>query len=180
MNMHNLMRESPGIAVTAARYGMAERMAHKVRNELPIVLDTAVFIAADIADGVVLRRFGLDTPARRTTGGVVDVLSVTRVGYETARQYPDSRRYMGILAARAIAVGGLNVIHYATTGEVTKGRTTQKATHLATAAFGLVANTGNRKATHTAGMIASGIAVTTAFTHFKGLGMKHASGIREL
>lgn len=48
------------------------------------------------------------------------------------------------------------------------------------AAFGLIATSGNRKATNLAGVMTSGIAVATAVSHLKDLGKKHNSGIREL
>lgn len=176
----NGIREIRGLALTAARYGMAEKMAEKVRAEEPITANLAAFVAADIADGVVLREFDLDTPARRLADGVVDHLSVARVGYEVGNKHPEAKPYIGILAVRAALVGTANLIHLIKTGEVTKGRSKQKATNLATAAFALVATNGNRKATNVAGSIASIIAVVTAVPHFKGIGKKHSNGIREL
>ena len=173
-------KEIPGIMLTAVRYGMAEHMAHKVRDGKPVVLDMAAFIAADVADGAILRQFDMDTPIRRIADGVVDHVSVARVAYETWQNSPNSRPYIGVLATRAALVGGLNALHMALTGEVTKGRANQRATNLATAAFNLAASSGNRNATHIAGIVASGIAVGTAFSHLKDLGKKHASGIREL
>lgn len=180
MDKRNATSEIPGIILTAARYGMAEHMAKKVRNDEQIGLGLAAFVIADIADGAILRRFDMDTPIRRVTDGVVDHLSVARVAYETAKKHPAALPYIEALAARAVAVGVLNSIHLARTGEVTKGRNKQKATNLATAAFSLVALTGNKKATRIAGVVASGIALTTATSHIKELGKHHESGIREL
>lgn len=176
----NGIREIPGLALTAARYGLAERVSEKVRVNKPIALDLASFIAADIGDGAVLREFDLDTPARRLTDGVVDHLSVARVGYEVGKKHPETKPYIGILATRAALVGGANLVHLLKTGEVTKGRSKQKITNLATAVFALIATNSNKKATHTAGSIASVIAIATALPHFKGIGIKHSNGIREL
>ena len=176
----NGIREIPGLALTAARYGMAEKMAEKVRNNEPIATDLAAFVAADIADGAVLREFDLDTPVRRLADGVVDHLSVARVGYEVGKKHPEAKPYIGILAVRAAMVGAANLVHLLKTGEVTKGRSNQKATNLATAVFALAATNGNEKVTHAAGTIASVIAIATAVPHFKGIGKKHSNGIREL
>jgi hypothetical protein len=180
MKIQNIAREVPGIAITAARYGMAEHMARKCRNGDPIGADMGCFIAVDIADGAILRNFDMDTPARRVADGLVDHASVARVSYELWRKNPDSRSYIGVLAARAALVGVLNGIHLAATGEVTKGQSRQKSTNLATAAFTLAATSGSRTATHIAGTLASGIAIATATSHFKGLRKKHESGIRKL
>lgn len=180
MGALNLAKEIPGLAITVARYGMAENMARKIHDDEPIGVDMAGFITADIADGAILRSFDMDTPVRRVADGAVDHASIARVSYEVWKKYPDSRSYIGILATRAAIVGVLNGIHLASAGEVTKGRSKQKSTNLATAAFALAATSGNRKATHIAGALASGIAIVTAVSHLKDLGKKHVSGIREL
>ena len=140
----------------------------------------AVFVAADTLDGAVLRQFNLDTPVRRITDGLVDHLSVARVMLEVARQKPEARPYIGILALRAAVVGGLNLTHLLKTGEVTKGRLNQKATNLAMAGFALTALSGNKKATQITGSIAAGIAAWTATAHLRELGNVHPSGLREL
>ena len=176
----NGTREIPGLALTAARYGMAEHMAQRVRADEPIVAQLATFVAADIADGAILRKFDADTPARRLADGVVDHLSVARVGFEVGNTHPKAKPYIGILAVRAALVGGANLLHLIKTGEVTKGRANQKATNLAMAAFALVATNGNAKATHITGTIASAIAIITAIPHFRDIGTTHSRGMREL
>lgn len=155
-------------------------MARRVRKDKPIVNDMAAFIAADVLDGEILRAFDMDTPTRRIADGVVDHVSVARVGYEVAKKHPESTLYISILAARAAVVGALNLAHLMSTGEATKGRWNQKSTNLASAAFALAATSGNKRATHITGMIASGIAIATVGAHLKGLGQKHSKGIREL
>ena len=180
MAKNKLLHEIPGIALTAARYGMAEHMARRVRADKPIAAHMAAFITADVADGALLRQFDSDTPVRRVADGVVDHASVARVACEIWKKHPAAKPYIGILAARAAIVGSLNALHLAKTGEVTKGRRYQKATNLAAAAFALAAASGNRKAAHSAGLIASGVAVATSFAHLKDLGIKHPAGIREL
>lgn len=140
----------------------------------------AAFVAADVLDGVILRKFDADTPTRRVADGIVDHLSVARVGYEVAKTNPESRPYLAVLAARAVAVGGLNLAHLVKTGEVTKGQTNQKATNLATAAFATLSANEGSIATHISGGIASVIALSTITPHFKELGEQHSEGIRKL
>jgi hypothetical protein len=168
----NKLHEGLGIALTGARYLLAERVARRVRDDKSIVLDMAVLVAADIFDGVLLRKLGLDTPARRVADGAVDHLSVARVMGELAKKNEAARPYIGILAARAAVVGTLNAEHWCRTGEVTKGGSNQKATNLATK--------GNDTLTHIAGSVASGIAIGTAFAHTKDMGVTHEEGIRKL
>lgn len=172
--------ENLGIALTGARYVLAEKAAKLLKEDRPIYTDMAVLISADVLDGVVLRQFDLDTPRRRVADGLVDHASVGRLMYELLHKNEAARPYIALMAARALAVGALNVEHYRRTGEVTKGQTNQRATNLAMAAFGLIASTGNETMTHVAGSVASGIAVVTAFAHTKGLGAIHSEGIRKL
>lgn len=145
MEKLNIAKEIPGLAITAAWYGIAECIARKVGNNEPVAGDLAAFIAADILDGAILRKFNADTPLRRIADGVFDHLSKIRVGYETAKKNPNAQPYLGIIAARAALVGSANALHLARTGEVTKGQNKQRAANLATTAFGLVAMTGNKK-----------------------------------
>ena len=128
MDRQSVASEIPGLILTAARYGMAELMAEKVRDDKQIGLDLAAFVVADIADGAILRKFDMDTPVRRVADGIVDHLSVARVVYEIAKKHPEARPHIGVLAARALAVGVLNYVHLARTGDVTKGRSKHKAT----------------------------------------------------
>lgn len=155
-------------------------MAQKVSNSQPIASNMIAFVAADIADGAILRRFDRDTPLRRIADGVIDHASVGRVAMEVGRKDPESRQYIGILAARAVLVGTLNALHLASTGEATKGNWNQKSVNLATAAFALIATRGNSKATHLAGAPASAIAIATVPSFVRGLGSKHTDGIRNL
>ncbi len=180
MHEHNISKEIPGLVLTGARYVLAERITRKVRNDEPVTADLAGFIVADILDGAILRMFEADTPLRRVADGVVDHLSMGRVTLETAKKYPDSRLYLGILTARAALVGGANALHMLKTGEVTKGQSKQRAANLATAAFGLVALTGNKKATHVAGVITSGISAVAAIPHFRNIGKTSESEMRML
>ncbi len=180
VQMNKIASEAIGVGVTAARYGLAEKMARHVRDDKPIGLDMTELIMADVLDGEILRKFDMDTPARRVADGVVDHLSMIRVVGEVAKKYPDSRLYIGILAARAALVGGLGAYHLAQTGEITKGNGKQRITNLATAAFALAAVTGNKKLTHITGAIASGVAVATVPAYFKGLGRLHDGEFRQL
>src|SRR5215210_6413018 len=95
----NKFGETLGITLTGARYLLAERLARHVKNDEPIALDMVMVIAADIFDGVLLRKFDLDTPNRRVADGIVDHLTVARVASEVAIKNEASRPYLAVLAA---------------------------------------------------------------------------------
>lgn len=178
--MKQTTKEIIGVGVTAARYGMAEWIARRVRDDKPIGVPLAAFVAADVLDGVVLRKFDMDTPVRRVADGVIDHASVARVAFEVGKKNPESRKYIGLLALRAAGVGIANGLHLLKTGEVTKGNLRQKSTNIASAAFAVVAATNNKEATEIAGAAASVIAVGTAPKHLKGIGRRGPGSIREL
>lgn len=172
MSEVNKVGEALGVALTGARYLLAERMAKRVKDGEPITLDMATFMAADVLDGVLLREFDLDTPARRMADGFVDYASIARVSKEVYEKSESSRPYILALAARAAFVGMLNSKHLQQNGRVTHGLKYQKATTISMAAFGVIASTGNRRATHIAGAVVSGVAGATAIAHAKELSEK--------
>ena len=178
--MNQTTKEIIGVSVTATRYGMAEWISKRLRDGKPIILPMIGFIAADVLDGVILRKFNMDTPVRRVADGVVDHASVARVAFEVARKNPESRKYIGFLALRAASVGIANGPHLLKTGEVTKGNVRQKATNIASAAFGVIASSNNKEATEVAGIAASAIAMGTASKHFKNFGTRGSGPIRVL
>lgn len=180
MSSESLASEVAGVAVTSLRLGIAEHMAQRVSHHESIASGMAVFVASDILDGVILRKHDMDTPLRRIADGVVDHISVGRVMIEVARNNPQARPYIGLLATRAVLVGGLNALHLTQTGEVTKGKYKQKATNIAMAAFGVVAASGNKPLTHITGLLASAVAISTAPHHFRELGKSHDGDYREL
>lgn len=179
-----------GLAATAGRYAMTvEPMAKRVKNNEPILPLALATIALDIGDGVLTRYVsrkvlgteGDDTPLRRIADGVLDHATVARIGWEVSKKNPTALPYLGILATRAaVAAGGFNGYHLFSTGEVTKGRNWQKATHMTTAIFGLAANTENTALTHATGLIASAVAWGTVPAHLKDLGINHGMVFREL
>lgn len=177
---NKFFREIPGIALTAGRYLLAERIAKRVEEEKPIVIDMAALVIADILDGVILRKFNADTPVRRIADGIVDHASMARVAFVVSKKYPETVPYVSALATRAIAAGTLNAIHLGLTREATKSRANQKLTNLATAAFALTAVEGNKDNTDFMGGIATGVAFYTLPAHLKDLGNRHTEGIRKL
>lgn len=168
-----------GVGLTTARLGIAEHMARRVRGGDSIDAAMAAFVVSDIADGAILRKFDADTRTRRVADGVIDHMSEIRVAAEVAKKYPETRRYIGVLATRAAIVGGMNLFHLIKTGEATKGNKYQRATSLA-AAFALTAVRGNKRATKVAGLVATGVAIGTGIMHLKGLGKQHNGATREL
>lgn len=47
-----------GVGLTASRLLLASKIANNVKNDQPIGAAMALFIAADIADGIIVRRLG--------------------------------------------------------------------------------------------------------------------------
>lgn len=180
MNEQVKSHEAPGLLLTGARYIWAERIARRVRDDKPVTGEVIGFIAADILDGVILRKFNADTPIRRAADGIVDQVSMARVIWEAGRKDSATWPYLGMLATRALLIAGANGLHFAKTGEVTKGGNKQRAANLALAAFGLISLAGNKKATHFAGIAASGVAAITAVPHFHGVGEVNKRGIRKI
>lgn len=180
MKNGTVLREVVGVGLTTLRYGLAERMAQRVAKRQPIDGDMTMFVASDVLDGALLRTFDADTPVRRIADGLVDHVSQIRVAAEVAKQFPETRAYIGVLAVRAAVVGGANLLHQLKTGEVTKGRKWQRAANLSAAAFALVATRGNERATRIAGAVSTGVAIGTGLVHLKGIGRKHNGVYREL
>ena len=172
--------EIPGLAITGARYLLDENLARRVNEGKPIGLRMAVVVASDIIDGMLLRHFNADTPIRRVADGAVDHASMARVGYAISKKYPEATLSTKLLTARAIGVGALNLLHYTKTKEVKKGRNKQRLTNLATAAFAVVATKGNEPLTNAVGLVANGVAYTTAPAHLRNLGQLHNGVTREL
>jgi hypothetical protein len=182
--------EAVGVAATVGRYAVtALPMARRAREGKNIFVHGVAAVGFDVGDGVATREvsqkvFGReaeDTPLRRIIDGVLDQATVIQVGIEVAKRNPSARPYLGALALRSMVAGGwLNGFHIATTGEVTKGRRYQKITNLTAAAFGIAAATGNRKATHATGIIATAVAWGTAPAHLKQLRQRRGRVFREL
>ncbi len=175
-----VLKELPGITLTASRYYLAERMANNVRAGKSSNLFMGMFVVADVLDGMIMRQFDADTSVRRIADGVVDHLSIARVATETAKKYPEARVYTAILGARAAIVGALNMYHLAETGEVTKGQNHQRLSNISMAAFGLVAEKDIPLATHLMGIATVGINVSASFAHLNEIGETHSEGIRKL
>ena len=180
MSPNDVIKEIPGLAITGARYFMAEGIARRIRRGDSATLGIAGFVVADVLDGVILRAFDADTPTRRVADGVIDHASMVRIAYEVAKKNPDSRAYIGILGVRAMLVGGANLLHLIRTGEVTKGQNNQRFTNLATAALCLAALSGDKKITHAVGLSAVAVSAPTAVPHFRNIGKRNESRIRRL
>ena len=178
--MNNIAKEAVGVGVTVARLGIAEWVARRVRAGESIYLPLASFVAADILDGVLLRRVGMDTPVRRAADGIVDQLSIARVAYETAQKHPETRKYIAALALRVAAVGVANALHLRKTGEVTKAGNKQRTMGLAAAAFASVASRGQRAHTEVAGVAMLAVGAITGEGYFRGIGVQNDGAIRDL
>jgi len=178
--MNRALKEGIGIAVTLPRYLLAERAARKVKDGETIGVDMLGIVIADILDGEILRYFDADTPTRRIADGVVDHASKARVITEVAKKYPETRPYITAISIGAAAVGILNGIHLAKTGEITKGGNWQRAVNLSAAVFGVAAVRNEKKLTHVTGIIASAVALAAISAHSKEVGQVHEDGIRRV
>lgn len=176
----NSFQEIPGITLTMARYPLAEYVAKKVKDRESATLGMLVLITADIYDGKFLRRFNADTPTRRVADGVVDQISIFRMGYAVYRQHPEVQLPLKLMAMRALAVGAINLAHYLKTGEVTKGGKCQKVSNLAIAACIVSAARDSESQVRQVSWIAAGVSATTGLASLKGFGKQHDGKIRQL
>jgi hypothetical protein len=175
-----ILKSLPGIALTVPRLMLADRIARRVESGADITTDMLLFVAWDILDGAVLRQVGLDDRPRRVLDGVIDQLSIARVGMSTYRTYPEAKPYVRTFVARAALVGAINCAHFLLTNEVTKGQIWQKSSNVAAAVFSVVAARGDEGHTRLAGKMASVITVVSGLGHLKGFGQMHNNGVREL
>jgi hypothetical protein len=173
-------KEIPGVLLTGSRYLLAERMAQNVKKNKPITNLMAGFVLADLLDGAVLRKVNMDTPARRTADGIIDHLSMWRLGKAMADNDSEVRPYFQFLIARAAMVGTLNTFHLLVTGEVTKGQNHQRAANLSVAAFAVAAQYENDFVTRIAGSVAVAVNAVTVVPHLRDLGQQHDDGVRKL
>jgi phosphatidylglycerophosphate synthase len=152
---HGVLREAAVIGLTLSRLLLAEKVAERIKNGQNVLGHMGIFIAADIADGCIARKWGVDTPLRRIADSVTDRVSVARVGMALHERYEHSRAHLGLLAGRELVVGAANVYHYVRTGEVVHGHGAHKLGSLSVACFGAATLTGNEAITNLAGRAAN-------------------------
>jgi phosphatidylglycerophosphate synthase len=171
------------IGITASRLIIADRIAKRIETKDRIFGLVAAFIVADIVDGVVSRKPGVDTPLRRFTDAFVDRASMMRASFAMAKANPASQPYLVALGVREAAVGLANATHFVKTGEVVQGHGLHKLDTLSIAAFGMAASSHSESATHTVGMIANAINYGSAVDYVSNAVQPHGylhEGVRHI
>ncbi len=154
-------KEASVTGFTLLRMGQSHIMARKVRQRKPIVKDMALFVAWDIADGVVARLLHADSPRRRVIDAVVDRIAVAENLFAISTTNKRTRPYTVLLAARELVVGIANARHYADTQEVVQGTGLHKLASLSLAGYGVVA-AQHEEYTDLAGTLMVGLMAVTA------------------
>jgi phosphatidylglycerophosphate synthase len=132
-------KENLVIGLTLSRLLLASSIAKRTREGKQSVGRIGLFVGADIADGVLARRWGVDTPLRRAVDAITDRASAIMMAKAVFDKRPDSRLNLGILAGRELVVATANATHLMRTGEVVQGHGIHKLGSLSVAGFGAVA-----------------------------------------
>ena len=154
-NKHTKAKEATVLALTLSRLLLADNIAHRTREGKRSLGRMGLFVIADIADGVLARRWGVDTPLRKAADAVVDRASTFMMAKAVFDTRPDSRINLSILAAREAVVGASNAYHLMRTGEVVQGHGIHKIGSLSVAGFGAIAGTGSETASRAVGATAN-------------------------
>lgn len=137
-------REALLIAVTLLRLGFAVGLCMSVwQNGRPFVslLWLIAIVIADIGDGILARRFGVDNTARRIVDAVVDRISIHSAGIVIVWVHPGSLWLMAPIIARDVTLifwnwGILHLKHsFITAGNIHRMGTTMYAVVFAIALF---------------------------------------------
>ena len=148
-------KEFAVIGLTLSRLLLAENIARRTRKEKRSLGRIGFFVLADITDGVLARRWGVDTPLRRATDAITDRTSAFIMAKAVFDMRPDTRTNLTILAGREILVDVANVVHLIKTGEVVQGHGIHKIGSLSVAIFGIAASTGSEVASRAVGATAN-------------------------
>lgn len=140
---------------TFARLALAGHISKKIYKGENTIFHMSAFVAADVLDGVVARRWDVDTPMRRAADAITDRMSVLIMGKAIYDVYPASRTGLWTLTAREAAVTATNAIHTLRTGEVVQGHGVHKIGSLATACFGMASANMGDTMTRITGLVAN-------------------------
>lgn len=114
-----LKRAAPH-AITIGRLFLAKEMTNRLKSGRAIHAPMALFLAADIADGMVARHFGGDNRGRRTIDGLVDKIAVFGVLATAYKQHPEARKTIQAMVAEEALTTTASVANYQRRNEVTK------------------------------------------------------------
>lgn len=178
-----IVHSSLAYGLTVARLFVAYNMAKRVQEGRDITLPMVAYVGADILDGVIARKLGVDTPGRRFADAFVDRLSVGLVAQQIGKTYPQTRKYLVGIGAREAVVSAANLMHYRNSGEVVQGSGVHKLGTLSLAAFGAVSSYGNANATRVVGSVANVINAGLAIDYVRNVSNPIGSvenGIRKI
>lgn len=150
-------KEAIAISATLARLIITRRLVKDIKERKNLVVSMGVFLAADIADGVLARKLEVDTPLRRFTDAVVDRVSIFEAGYAMSKVNPTSRPYFALLGVREMVATTANAVHYLRTGEAVQGEGLHKLGSMSVALFALAASTGDKQLTHITGVASTAL-----------------------
>lgn len=180
---HSRVKETTVVGLTLSRLLLANKIAQRSREGKRSLGYIGLFVIADIADGVLARRWNVDTPLRRVTDAATDRTStfvMAKAVYETR---PDSRMNLSILAVRELVVGATNAYHFIRTGEVVQGHGVHKLGSLSVAAFGAVANTSSEGLSRAVGVATNVINAGLAIDYISNAINPHGAvngGVRQI
>lgn len=166
--MKEVLKEKAMLAATAGRLYQALDYSKRVKEGRPVKGLTAAIIGIDIADGIIARKLGLETPNRRVVDSVVDSAIITTGLWSTHKKYPNSRPFTIALAAREAFVGAGWALDLKSSKQVKKGDDFHKLPSLSIAAFCLAANHGSERAMKLTGVAAVAINTALAYDYYKG------------
>ena len=144
-------KEALAISATLARLLITKKLISDIEERKNILGTMGVFLAADIADGMLARKLDVDTPLRRLADAAVDRVSIFSAALAMSKVNSASKPYFAILGLRDIVVTSANAVHYLRTGEAVQGEGLHKLGSMSVALFALGANTGDETVTHVAG-----------------------------
>lgn len=166
--MKKSTKENLVLGLTAARLLQAGDYSKRIRQNRPIRMATAAIMAVDLADGIIARWLGVDGPKRRLADSTVDSALIATGLYSTLRHRPETRPWLGLLAAREVFVGSGWVVDLMTSQQPKKGDNYHKLASASVAAASVAAN-------HYGGRVMKSTAVTAtvmngmlAYDYFQG------------
>lgn len=154
--------------LTVARLVQGGGYYKKVRDGKSVIGATAAILGVDLLDGIVARKFGADSPARRAADSATDAGIIAAALVATYRKHPEARQYTTALAAREVFVATGWALDLAKSRQVKKGDDFHKLPSLAVAAFGLAAHHGSEKVMKATGAAAITVNALLAYDYFKG------------
>ena len=166
--MRQATKENLMLAATAGRLYHAWDYTKRVREGRSVSGLTLSVMGIDLADGIVARRIGVETPKRRVADSVVDSAIITTGLWVAHKTRPKSKPFIYALATREAFVATGWAYNLATTKQVKKGDDWHKLPSISIAAFCVAANQSSDRVMRLAGCAAVAINTALAYDYYKG------------